>query len=323
MTKARAVGLGFGIILILAAFVIVLWQTSNLPATNTAFAQGAATATPNAGATPAPKTQTQSTIGDTFWTLLAGKLGVSAEDLKTKAVEARKEMIDQAVKDGRITQEQGDVIKARIDAKNIIAPIRLPRVAQRLPNHNLPPRGPRNHGPIFGRGFPGGTLGFGAIGGGLEQLDAVAKVLKLEPKALVEQLSQGKSLAEIAKAQGVEEATVKQAMIDYRKAQIDKLLALGLISEVQANQWKARLTPENIDLSRGFRFNFNGTPGHKSLQVLPDGVSGEVFGVDPNFDVMLEGEAFGIAPDADVFVWSDEFGESFESAAPFDEIQTQ
>ncbi len=339
MTKARAIGLGFGILLILAAFGIVLWQTSNMPATNTAFAQGAATATPSAspssgsGATPAPQQQqAPSAIGDTFWTLLAGKLGVSADDLKTKAVQARKEMIDQAVKDGRVTQEQADAIKARIDANNVIAPIQLPRRAQQAPAPNqnppqrgpLPWRGPRNNGPVFGNGLPGGILGFGGINGGLEQLDAVAKVLKLEPKALIEQLSQGKSLADIAKAQGVDEAAVKQAIIDFRTGQIDRLLGLGLISEVQANQLKARLTPENIDLSRGFRFQFRTVPGQKSSQVLPDGVFGEAFGVDPNLDVVISGQAFGIASDADVFVWSDEFGGPFqEFTIPFGDIQTQ
>ncbi len=304
MTKARVIGLGFGIILILAAFGIVLWQTVNMPTTSTAFAQGAATATPGATATAVPQqTQPQpqqAQIGDTFWANLASKLGVSADDLKAKAVETRQEMIDQAVKDGRITQAQADAIKQRITANNIIAPIQLPRGANQVPNNNppnnnqpphrmpFPPFGNRAPGFGFGNRFPGGVFGYGMLGGGLEQLNAVAKVLKLEPKALIEQLSQGKSLAEIAKAQGVDEASVKQAIIDYRTAQIDQLLSLGLISEVQANQMKARLTPDSIDLSRGFRFQFQTTPGQsKSSEVFPDFEMGQAFGDAPgvfNFD---------------------------------------
>lgn len=308
MTKARVLGLGFGILLIAAAFGIVLWQAANMPATNTAFAQGAATATPAAGATPKPQSQSQSSIGDTFWTQLAAKLGVSADDLKAKAVETRKDMINQAVADGRITQAQADAINARLDANNLIAPIPLPRGAQ--PNSNTQPR----RGPFGGfgnmppgRGFgQGGIVGRGVWGSSLQELEAVASALKLEPKALIEQLSQGKSLADIATAQGVDQAAVKQAIIDYRTKQIDQLLALGLISEVQANALKARLTPDNIDLSRGFRFQFRSAPGQKSSQALPE---------------FEWGTAFGAAPDIEFF----EFGEMpFEGfMLPFADIQTQ
>ncbi len=323
MSKARIFGLGFGILLIVAAFGVVLWQTANMPATSTAFAQGAATATPGASSTTTTAQQ-QAPIGDTFWTLLAGKLGVSADDLKTKAVEARKEMIDQAVKDGRITQEQGDAIKQRIDANNIIAPIPLGRGFRPQGNGNPPQGGnqpqPRrgpfggfgngNRPPVFGNRLPGG-FGHGGFGANLQELETIAKAVKLEPKALIEQLSQGKTLAEVAKAQGVDEATVKQAIIDFRKAQIDQQLALGLISEVQANEMKSRLTPESIDLSRGYRFNFQIKPGQeKSSEAIPN----------------LEwGEAFGIAPDEDVFFWGDEFAMPFEMEPSelFGEIQTQ
>lgn len=279
MTRARVFGLGFGIVLILAAFGIVLWQSASMSATNTAFAQGAGTGTPTAGATETPSAgttttpaatqqQQQAAIGDTFWTLLAGKLNVSPDDLKAKAVEARKEMIDQAVKDGRATQEQGDAIKQKITADNIIAPISLGRGVgpqNTLPNTNPPRRGPfgwfgNGQGPMPYDPLPGGLFGRGFLGGSLQELQAVATALKLDPKALIEQLSQGKSLADIAKAQNVDEATVKQAIIDARKAEIDQQLSLGLISEVQANALKARLTPDNIDLSRGFRFPFRIAP---------------------------------------------------------------
>jgi hypothetical protein len=264
MSKGRIVGLMLGLVAILAAFGIVLWQGATVPVVSTALAQGAATATPAAGATPAPQQQ-QAPIGDSFWTLLASKLGLTLSDLTAKAVEARKEMIDAAVTNGRITQAQADAIKQRIDANGLIAPIQLPRGQNQLPRANgqngRPGRGVLpgfgNHGgiPGVGKGFPGGIFGRGGISGGLDALEAIASAVKLEPKALIEQLSGGKTLAEIAQAQGVDQATVKQAIITFRTAQIDQQLALGLISEVQANQLKAQLTPENIDLSRGFRFH--------------------------------------------------------------------
>src|SRR5581483_5691300 len=123
MTKARLAGLGFGILLIVAAFGIVLWQGMNMPATGVALAQGGTTPTPSATTTTTPLPQTQQApIGDTFWGILAGKLNVSVDTLKSQAVAARQQMIDQAVTDGRITQAQADAIKSRITSDTIIAP---------------------------------------------------------------------------------------------------------------------------------------------------------------------------------------------------------
>jgi len=302
MNKARLAGLGFGIALIIVAFGLVWWQSANVPVTNVAFAQGTtATATPTAAAPTVPSTapstapqqqQTQpaQAIGDTFWGILAGKLNISADTLKAQAVEARKQMIDQAVTDGRITQEQGEALKARLTSDNLIAPIQLPRTGQGFPQNgpqNNNQNGGRRPFPGFGNGgngsnpflpFLGGMMGGRGMGFGLENLDAIASALKLDSKALVEQLSQGKTLADIAKAQGVDEATVKQAIITAQTAQVDKLLSLGLISEAQATQMKSQLTPDSIDLSRPlFRFRMM-QGGQQSSDMVPDDFMGLLFG---------------------------------------------
>ncbi|OQY85527.1 MAG: hypothetical protein B6D41_14205, partial [Chloroflexi bacterium UTCFX4] len=298
MTRGRVIGLGIGIFLIGAAFGLVLWQGVSQNTNNVAFAQGAATATPSASATvapsTAPQTQTQpQTIGDDFWAALAAKLGVSADDLKSKALETRQAMIDAAVKDGRITQAQADAIKKRMTSNSIIAPVTLPRNGQgnsnkqNPKNQQTPRRGPgqNNQGQgnnnqkraPFGNGS-GMMPGRNMMGGGLQELEAVAKTLKLETKALIEQVAQGKSLADIAKAQNVDEAAVKQAIIDARTAQIDQLLSYGLISQVQADQMKARLTPEQIDLSRPLWFRYQAQPNMpKSMQLMP-GLNFQMFG---------------------------------------------
>lgn len=285
--KARAIGLGIGILLIVAAFAVVLWQGMNLSSTGVALAQGGTTSTPTAAATTTPSAglttavppttpssgqqqQQQQTIGDTFWGILAGKLNVNAEDLKARALEARKEMLDQAVKDGRITQAQADALKAQLTSNGLIAPIRLPG-----PGQNVNPQNPQNpnggnNGPFHGFGnendnrAPGVSPGFGfgrGLGANLQELDAVAKALKLDTKTLIQDLSQGQTLAAIAKTQSVDEATVKQAIIDARTAQIDQLLSYGLISQVQADQMKAQLTPANIDLTRTYFGSFRDLKG--------------------------------------------------------------
>ncbi len=328
MSKARIFGLGFGVLLIVAAFGLVLWQAGTMPITSTAYAQGGSTATPTAAATPAagattsPTQQTTNAIGDTFWTLLADKLGVDADELKQQAVETRQEMVDQAVTDGRTTQEQADAIKENITANNIIAPIQLngpgrPGIPPMQPNQpnsqGQPRRGPfgwfgqgNGNGGFPGMGGFGGMFGRGMLGANLDVVTAVADALNMEPKALVEQFSQGQSLAEIAEAQGVDEATVKEAIITYFTGKIDEQLALGLISEVQANQLKSQLTPENIDLSRGLQFRFRLSPNDEdSSQLFPGMGFGHGFSLEPG-NMQQLGQMFGLTPEQ-----MQEFGQMF------------
>ncbi len=259
MTKTRWIGLGIGAVLILAAFGVVAWQSLALPSsTSVAAAQAAPTATPTSvlpSTSPqqpsAAPTVTTSSIGDAFWSGLAAKLGVSVDTLKADAVQVRKDMLDQAVKDGRITQAQADQFKQQLDANKLIAPIYIGR-------GNLPPTAPGFRGPGNGQqplpGFRGRGFGFGF---GTTELEAVAKVVNLSPSDLITQLRGGKTLADIAKAQNVDQATVKQAIIDARKAEIDREVTDGLLTQAQADSLKSRLTPDNIDLTRTPFFGFH------------------------------------------------------------------
>jgi hypothetical protein len=146
----------------------------------------------------------------------------------------------------------------------------------------------------------------------------------MEPKALVEQMSQGQSLADIAAAQGVDEAAVKDAIIKYFTAKIDEQLSLGLISEVQANQLKANLTPDSIDLSRGLQFRFRLSPGNEdSSQLFPGMGFGQGFNLEPG-DMQQLGQMFGLTPDQ-LQEFQDMFGGNSQGGLniPFGDIQTQ
>jgi hypothetical protein len=87
-------------------------------------------------------------------------------------------------------------------------------------------------------------------GQSLAMLEATAKALGLQPADLVNQLAGGKKLTDIATAQKVDQAKVKQAIVDARNADIDRQVTDGLITQAQATAAKSRVTVDNLDLTR-------------------------------------------------------------------------
>ncbi|MGC8827606.1 MAG: hypothetical protein ACP5TV_11460, partial [Anaerolineae bacterium] len=72
------------------------------------------------------------------------------------------------------------------------------------------PSTPTTPAPFWGKGW-GRGFGFGCWGGSWAEFDAVAEALNLTPTQLFEQLHSGKTLAEIAEAQGVDITKVQEA----------------------------------------------------------------------------------------------------------------
>ncbi len=87
-----------------------------------------------------------------------------------------------------------------------------------------------------GRGF---GLGFGFRGGDAATFDAVAKALNLTPTQLFEQLHSGKTLSEIATAQGVDlsavQAAVNASQVQAMKDKIAQAVKDGTITQEQAD----------------------------------------------------------------------------------------
>ncbi len=90
----------------------------------------------------------------------------------------------------------------------------------------------------FGERF-GGFGGFGFGKGDWTLYDKVAETLKLTPTGLFEQLHSGKTLAEIAAAQGVDMATiqdvVKTTRQEAQRAAIEQAVTNGKITREQAD----------------------------------------------------------------------------------------
>ena len=72
--------------------------------------------------------------------------------------------------------------------------------------------------------------------GGPPFIEAAAKYLGLERKALCDQLHDGKTLAQVAEAQGKSVDGLKQAIVDDAKSHLDKAVADGRITADQEQQ---------------------------------------------------------------------------------------
>lgn len=95
--------------------------------------------------------------------------------------------------------------------------------------------------------------GWGFMGRGWSEFDAVAKALNLTPTQLFEQLHSGKTLAEIAQAQGVDlqklQDAAKAARLDAMKKSIEDAVTAGKITREQAD-WMLK------GLENGWGFGF-------------------------------------------------------------------
>jgi hypothetical protein len=161
----------------------------------------------------------------------AQQLGVSPGALSDALKNALKHQVDAAVAAGRLTKEQGDKVKARIDAGGF--PL------------------------VFGGGF--GGHGFG-VGGAFMQLDAAASYLGLTEAQLRTQLTNGKTLAQIAKDQNKSVSGLVDAMTASAKKQLDAAVAAGRLSQSQADGVLKDLQQRITDIVNGKRPSFGGGP---------------------------------------------------------------
>jgi polyhydroxyalkanoate synthesis regulator phasin len=141
----------------------------------------------------------------TFLGKVADELGVSEDELKTAIRDARVETIDEAVADGRLTEEQGEKLKERAAEGGRL----FPRVRE-------------------GHGVCQRAAGF--------TVDAASEVLGMPREELVEELRSGNSVAEVAEAQGMSVDDFKVELLDEVRARLDELVAQGELTEDQASE---------------------------------------------------------------------------------------
>lgn len=172
---------------------------------------------------------TQSSASNTrqaFLNDVAKRLHVTPQQLSQALKGATLDQLQAAVKAGRLTQAQAD------------------KLAQRLKKRGTAPVVPFGFGfglgPRFihppGPGLPGGRLGRPF------ELQAAASYLGLTDAQLFQQLSAGKSLAQIATSKGKTASGLEQAMINSIKIRLDKLVANKMMTAAQEKTVVSRLS---------------------------------------------------------------------------------
>ena len=176
---------------------------------------------------------------DAFLNNVAKRLNVTPAALKAALKGASDDRIDAAVAAGKITKAQGDAMKARTAEGGV------PLFG-----------GGRHHGGGFGHSGPGH--------GGPASLDAAAKYLGLTEAQLHTQLESGKTLAEIAKAQGKTVDGLEKALTAATKTKLDAAVKAGAITQAQADDLLKRATDHLDDLVNG-KLGFHGHDGGRGF----------------------------------------------------------
>ena len=168
------------------------------------------TAAAYAQETPAGQpTSTLSDYVDQMWNAVASKLGVERSALDTAMKDAGDDVTAQMVDDGKITQEQADLMKSHIE--------------------DGPGFGIRGFGMMMGR--RGGHWG-GPMGGGMCDQAALAEQLGMTTDELTAELKAGKTIAELAEEKGVD---LEAARIEAMKKQMQQAVEAGTLTQEQAD----------------------------------------------------------------------------------------
>jgi hypothetical protein len=199
------------------------------------------------GAIAASKSSANSSNG--FLARVAGHLGISTQKLQDATKAAAIDQVDADLKAGRITKAQADQMKARINAGGV--PLFF--------------GGPHRFGDFGHRGPIGGHF------------SAAADYLGLTVPQLLEKLSGGKSLAEVAKAQNKSVDGLKQAMLDDAQKRFDQAVKDGTLTEAQAKEELSELKSRIDGIVNGTlrgpgrheQFRFRGGPAAAEGPLTP------------------------------------------------------
>ena len=165
---------------------------------------------------------------------VASRLKVTPTALRTAIEDAEKAQIDQQVKDGVLTKAEGDAIKERIDSGRV----------------GIMAGGPADLSP--------GELGI---------LSSAADYLGLSSSDLRNQLDQGNSLSDVAKAKSKDVAGLKTAIVNGATKALATAVSSGDLTDTQRDTILAQVK-NNIDDLVTQKLGSFGLRGHGRLGAL-------------------------------------------------------
>jgi hypothetical protein len=166
-----------------------------------------------------PREESQAVINDA-----AEQLGVEPGELSNALKQALKNRVDDAVEDGRLTKEQGERMKERIDANEV-------------PLFGL--------GPMGGFDRPGHHMFFHA------KLEAAAEYLGMTRAQLREALQDGKTLAQVARDRDKSVDGLVDALVDEAEKMLDEDVEAGRLTEAEKKEMLSRLEDRITDFVNG------------------------------------------------------------------------
>jgi len=162
----------------------------------------------------------------------AKALGISADDLR-KELQGGKSIADVAKAKGVDKQKVVDALVAAGEKQLADAKAKLPERVADLVDGKFPAGGP---------GGPGGFGGGGRGGPGRGQdLAVAAKAIGVTEDALRADLQDGKTIADVAKAKGVSEQKVIDALVADAKAKLAAAVKSGKLTQAQADERSSKL----------------------------------------------------------------------------------
>jgi len=177
----------------------------------------AATGTPLLAASPSPSPSAGSGTNycSRFTGHLASNLGKSQSEVQKAISDALNQTIDDAVKNGDLTQSQANSIKAKLSSNTSAG-----QCAGGL--RTIPGIARGGFGPFFG-------------GARFNEMNEVAKALGLTTAQLQQDLQSGKTVQQLASAQGMDEAAFRTKLASVTKADLDQQVTSGNLTQNQEN----------------------------------------------------------------------------------------
>lgn len=192
-----------------------------------------------------------------FLDSVAKHLGISSQELEDAAKAAAVDEVNQALEDGRITAEQAEELKTRIEAGD-------------FPGLFLPG--------LFGVRGEVMPAGPGAHFFLDDKLSAAAEYLGLSQAELRRELCDGKSLADIAEAEGKSVDGLQEAILDGARSALDQAVAGEQLTQEVADALYRRLEASIDEIVNG---TFPGPRGGFRPGFVPG--LGPGFGGPPGF----------------------------------------